>query len=81
MKIGQQIEALLKKGEKVRHEGLEMIFVIGYFTYSLPFLVWLGFLYTKNQKPKWQSQLTAIFIFAVVPAIFIYYLFARITFK
>ncbi|MBK7183511.1 MAG: hypothetical protein IPH89_11545 [Bacteroidetes bacterium] len=81
MKMGQQIEALLKQGEKVRHEGLEMIFVIGYFTYSLPFLVWLGFLYTKNQKTKWQSQLTAIFIFAVVPAIFIYYLFARITFK
>lgn len=81
MKIGQQIKALLKQGEKVSHEGLEMVFVIGYFTYSLPFLVWLGYLYTKNSKPKWQLQIITIFIFAVIPAIFIYYLFARITFK
>lgn len=81
MKMGQQIEALLKQGEKVMHEGLEMVFVIGYFTYSLPFLVWLGYLYTKNPKPKWKPQLIAIFILAVIPAIFIYYLFARITFK
>ena len=79
--MGEQIAVLLKKGINVRHEGMELILVWAYGIYSIPFLIWLGDIYLRATPSRWRIKLSFIFILAILPAIFIYFLYYKATFK
>lgn len=67
-----EIEKRIAAGEKIMHEGLEIILPMFYGLYSIIFIIWTSSIYlnatTQNVKKK-IFELVAIFILGVLPAL------------
>ena len=73
-----EIEKRIAAGEKIMHEGFEIILLIFYGLYSIIFVIWTSSIYlnatAQNIKRK-IFELLAIFILGVLPALGIAWLF------
>lgn len=74
----ERIKGAYPPNDLPRNEGLQLILPFGFGTYSVPFLIWLGFIYfgtrTENFKRR-IGELVGVFVLAVVPALLIEWLF------
>ncbi len=73
-----EIEKQIAAGEKVMHEGFEIILLIFYGLYSIIFIIWASSIYlnvTAQNIKKKIFELVAIFILGVLPALGMYRLF------
>jgi hypothetical protein len=80
--VASEMEKYIAAGEKVKHEGLELLLPFGYGVYSIIFIIWTSNIYlniTAENIKKRIFELVAIFIFGVLPALGIDRLFYIVT--